>query len=104
MKRSVLDALIRYKDFGRWNQIVATGVLPGKTKSQIIVETESLIRSQKLAYFTGLRISYLRIRAFNDLQPGHRRKGMLVETGSKKPRDEFSRRREEVYAQLEGLQ
>eukprot|EP00924_Labyrinthula_sp_SR-Ha-C_P010482 maker-scaffold_70-snap-gene-0.112-mRNA-1 protein AED:0.48 eAED:0.52 QI:0/0/0/1/0/0/2/0/552 len=48
-EREVLDALIRYKGFGKWNKMLKVGALPGKTKSQVINEVQQLIRSQRLA-------------------------------------------------------
>eukprot|EP00924_Labyrinthula_sp_SR-Ha-C_P004176 snap_masked-scaffold_3-processed-gene-16.32-mRNA-1 protein AED:1.00 eAED:1.00 QI:0/-1/0/0/-1/1/1/0/796 len=103
-ERHVLDCLIQAKGFGDWKGMLKTGALPGKTKSQIITEVQRLIKSQRIAHFAGLRMTTSAIRAFNDLQPGNRRNGVLVGSFRKLPHDEVERKKREIYAQLEEQQ
>ena len=60
----MLDALLRTYGWGDWKRIDASSLLPGRSKSQIIVRAGMLIGSARLADFSGLKVSIKDVREF----------------------------------------
>ena len=67
---------------GRWQEILQSGVLPGKTIQQMNCQTQRLLGQQSLAAYTGLRVDIDRIRADNVARCNVERKnGLLINSG-----------------------
>lgn len=75
--RTLRLLLMRY-GIGRWVQILATGLLPGKLIQQLYGATQRLLGQQSLAAFTGLRIDLDRVRAENEGRTDAPRKSGLI--------------------------
>ena len=67
---------------GRWQEILQSGVLPGKTIQQMNCQTQRLLGQQSLAAYTGLRVDIDRIRADNAARTDAERKnGLVINSG-----------------------
>lgn len=75
---------------GQWQQILATGLLPGKTVQQLSGQAQRLLGQQSLAPFTGLRVDVDAARRANDGRAGvgvQRKSGLIVWSGPNPTRE-----------------
>ena len=71
---------------GRWQQIVDSGVLPGKQIQQLNGQTQRLLGQQSLAEFTNMKVDVDAIRAANLAKTGtevYRKNGLITNQGGK---------------------
>lgn len=67
---------------GRWQEILQSGALPGKTIQQMNCQTQRLLGQQSLAAYTGQRVDIDRIRADNEARTDAERKnGLVINSG-----------------------
>jgi len=82
----VLRALLMKHGVGRWAQIQASGLLPGKSASRLRQQTQRLLGQQSLGPFRGLRVDLARVRADNDARTGApRRAGLIIGDDGRPP-------------------
>ena len=77
---------------GRWQEILQSGALPGKTIQQMNCQTQRLLGQQSLAAYTGLRVDIDRIRADNEVRSDAERKNGLVINSGPNPTPAMRRR------------
>ena len=89
---------------GRWSQIAQSGHLPGKTISQLNLQTQRVLGQQSLAEFTGLRVDPAEVFVGNRerIERGARTKmGIVVNDGPNPSREVVMRRLRENRARFE---
>jgi hypothetical protein len=76
---------------GQWQQIQATGLLPGKMAQQLNGQTQRLLGQQSLAPFTGLRVAVDAVRRDNAQRRGGAdvqcKSGLIVWSGPNPTRE-----------------
>ncbi|KAJ3214975.1 hypothetical protein HDU67_000992 [Dinochytrium kinnereticum] len=88
-------ALMRF-GVGNWKDITESGCLPGKTVSQLNLQTQRLLGQQSTAEFAGLHIDPIHVREHNLKREGVTRKnGFIINTGDKMSKEELKKKVEE---------
>eukprot|EP00924_Labyrinthula_sp_SR-Ha-C_P016964 maker-scaffold_6-augustus-gene-20.51-mRNA-1 protein AED:0.51 eAED:0.52 QI:0/0/0/0.4/1/1/5/0/2420 len=77
----LLKRSIRCHGFGEWDKISRSYILPGKTRAQIIDRVKTLVDSQSISQYHGLRINVDIIKKYNDNLVVPRKNGIIVNTG-----------------------
>eukprot|EP00924_Labyrinthula_sp_SR-Ha-C_P015341 snap_masked-scaffold_87-processed-gene-0.29-mRNA-1 protein AED:0.37 eAED:0.37 QI:0/-1/0/1/-1/1/1/0/2646 len=77
----LLKRSIRCHGFGEWDKILRSYILPGKTRAQIIDRAKTLVGSQSIFQYHGLRINVDLIKKYNDNLVVPRKNGIIVNTG-----------------------
>lgn len=80
--------------FGKWNDIVKSQYLIGKTISQLCNQLQRMVGQQSLGEFYGLHIDSEQIYAANKDKEGKRKNGCLINTGDNPTKAEVNRKRE----------
>jgi hypothetical protein len=85
---------------GCWGNILDLGLLPGKTRSQLVIQTQRMLGQQSLAEFNGLQLDIDQIRGVNDARVKEdpttvMKVGVIVNTGDNLSRADVDRKMEE---------
>eukprot|EP01028_Stygiella_incarcerata_P013615 TRINITY_DN82867_c0_g1_i1.p1 TRINITY_DN82867_c0_g1~~TRINITY_DN82867_c0_g1_i1.p1 ORF type:complete len:247 (-),score=63.56 TRINITY_DN82867_c0_g1_i1:106-738(-) len=85
---------------GCWGNILDLGLLPGKTRSQLVIQTQRMLGQQSLAEFNGLQLDIDKIRAMNDARVKEdpttvMKVGVIVNTGDNLSRADVDKKMEE---------
>lgn len=80
--------------FGKWNDIVKSQYLLGKTISQLCNQLQRMVGQQSLGEFYGLNIDPDDIYEVNKDKEGKRKNGCLINTGDNPTKQEVNRKRE----------
>lgn len=75
---AILRLCLMVHGVGRWREIEATGLLPGKLYQQLNGQTQRLLGQQSLAAYTGLKVDIDRIRQDNAVRADVERKAGLI--------------------------
>lgn len=89
-------ALMKY-GIGRWNEIMMSGALSGKTPAQMCLQTQRLLGQQSTSEFMNLHIDPDKVRLVNSKKQGlqyKRKNNSLVNSGNKMKKEEKIKLRE----------
>eukprot|EP01088_Endostelium_zonatum_P021165 TRINITY_DN8185_c0_g1_i1.p1 TRINITY_DN8185_c0_g1~~TRINITY_DN8185_c0_g1_i1.p1 ORF type:complete len:255 (-),score=88.93 TRINITY_DN8185_c0_g1_i1:149-913(-) len=81
----VLRKLLMKFGVGRWKAIMRSGALPGKSNSQLNIQTQRLLGQQTIAEFMGINLDCQKVWEKNQKKQGpdfKRKAGLLINTGS----------------------
>lgn len=81
--------------FGRWNEIVRSNYLIGKSVSQMCNQLQRMVGQQSIGEFFGLHLDPERIFEANQHREGSRKNGCLINTGANPTKEEVKKKREE---------
>lgn len=84
--------LMKY-GFGKWNDIVKSNYLIGKTVSQLCNQLQRMVGQQSIGEFYGLHIDPTVINERNKVKDGQRKNGCLINTGANPTRKETNVKR-----------
>jgi len=94
----ILRLAIMKFGIGAWSKIIKQSCLPGKTPSQLNLQTQRMMGQQSLAEFMGLRVDAQVVWAHNNLKQGSEYKpknGCLINTGNNPTKEETRRKLDE---------
>ena len=84
-EEEMLRRLIQKYGIGKWNAILETHYLPGKTIAQMITRLIKMLGIQSFREFKGLKIDPLVLRPAIAARPGFRRGGVLIAAAPSDP-------------------
>jgi len=94
----VLRLAIMKFGLGSWSKIIKSSCLPGKTPSQLNLQTQRMMGQQSLAEFMGLHVDAQEVWNCNNSKQGSeykRKNGCLINTGNNPTKEETKRKLEE---------